>query len=73
EFLVQLQTLDRFTYLSKREANSTALPPAVNPLFHRIRSGDRSHFPLTRTANSLILKKFAVPLSLEVGRIIRAF
>ncbi|WP_218585490.1 MULTISPECIES: hypothetical protein, partial [Pseudomonas] len=51
EFLVQLQTLDRFTNLSKREANSTALQPAVNSLFHRIRSGDRSTSSTFETVN----------------------
>jgi hypothetical protein len=34
---------------------------------------DRSRFPPHLQANSLISKKFSVPLSLEVGRIIRGF
>ena len=59
----------------QREANSTALQPAVNHLFHRFRSEplDRSTSSPSRTCNSLNFKKFSVPTAPEVGRIIERF
>ena len=56
----------------QREANSTALQPAVNPLFHRCRFKhlNRSTSSLLTSSNSLILKEFSVSSAPEVGRII---
>jgi len=57
--------------LSKREANHTALQPAVNCLFHRFRSGPK-HFQLFLDSRNLLINKaFIVPTALEVVRIIR--
>jgi hypothetical protein len=56
----------------QREANSTALQSAVNPLFHRCRFKhlNRSTSSLLTSSNSLILKEFSVSSAPEVGRII---
>jgi hypothetical protein len=73
-FLINFNHL-RFVRLGvsrQREANSTALPPAVNCLFHRCRFSDLNRSPsaLSETLNSLIFKEFFVPTASEVGRII---
>jgi hypothetical protein len=47
------------------------LQPAVNHLFHRFDQLTVALPELSESLNSLILKEFCVPLSLEVGRIIR--
>jgi hypothetical protein len=73
-FLINFNHL-RFVRLGvscQREANSTALQPAVNHLFHRCRfeHQNRSTPSSSRTCNSLIFKEFSVPTAPEVGRII---
>ena len=59
----------------QREANSTALQPAVNHLFHRCRFRhlNRSPSSLLTSYNSLIIKEFSVSSAPEVGRIIERF
>jgi len=59
----------------QREANSTALQPAVNHLFHRCRFRhlNRSPSSLLTSSNSLIIKEFSVSSAPEVGRIIERF
>ncbi|WP_218568170.1 hypothetical protein, partial [Pseudomonas sp. RIT623] len=47
------------------------LQPAVNHLFHRFRFETEALAATSNSLNSLNLKEFRVPLSLEVGRIIR--
>jgi len=65
----------RLAVSRQREANSTALPLAVNPRVRCCRSGYRIRSPSSplTSSNSLILKEFSVSSAPEVGRIIERF
>ena len=71
ENLLKLQTLDSLRSLVSGRRILQRFNSLSTTFFTASDLADRNPSELTETCNSLITKEFRVPLSLEVGRIIR--